>query len=109
MSKSIQQVVNSGQCCSCGICTGVCPKSAISLEMKKGIPTPRIHEENCIQCGLCVDVCPGKSGIDEAVSLKSNEVKTYCIGDYKATEICHTTNEVLNYSQVSRHKKVQFF
>ena len=95
MSKSIQQVVNSGQCCSCGICTGVCPKSAISLEMKKGIPTPRIHEENCIQCGLCVDVCPGKSGIDEVVSIKPNEVKTYCIGDYKATEICHTTNEVL--------------
>ena len=95
MSKSIQQVVNSGQCCSCGICTGVCPKSAISLEMKKGIPTPRIHEENCIQCGLCVDVCPGKSGIDEAVSLKLNEVKTYCIGDYKATEICHTTNDIL--------------
>lgn len=95
MSENIQKVVDYGKCCSCGICSGVCPKSAISVEMENGILTPEVNKEECIQCGLCEDVCPGKSSISEYVSLNPNDVKTYCIGAYRAAETCRSSDKIL--------------
>ena len=92
MDKTIKQVVSNIQCCSCGICAGVCSKSAISLDVKNGILTPKINKEQCVQCGICLEVCPGKSGIDEYVKLDPDKISEYCIGEFDTVEICRITD-----------------
>lgn len=48
-------------CCGCGACTAVCPKSAIYMEEdEEGFIYPRIDENNCIKCHMCIKVCPLK-------------------------------------------------
>ena len=41
-------------CVSCGACTKVCPRDAISIY--KGCFA--VVDEKCIGCGLCVKACP---------------------------------------------------
>lgn len=50
------------QCCGCGACGDICPKSAISMEMKEGFLYPVIDPERCVECGLCVKVCAFNRG-----------------------------------------------
>lgn len=62
MRKSnIIDTVENGLCTACGICAGSCPKNCIKMEIKDGITTPVILEQDCIDCGICMEVCPGKS------------------------------------------------
>ena len=47
--------VNQSQCIKCGICSKVCPCSALSID-KTG---PKVtNADNCIACGQCVAACP---------------------------------------------------
>ena len=45
------------ECLSCGVCSGVCPQSAITMD-EEGIP---VIGDNCNLCGKCVDECPAKA------------------------------------------------
>lgn len=55
------------QCCGCGACLNICPKSAISMqEDEYGFTYPHIDETLCVGCGQCKKVC---SYQDENVSL----------------------------------------
>lgn len=92
MNKSVQQIVYNKECCSCGICVGVCPKLAITLEMDNGIPTPKVDFNKCVNCGLCSSVCPGKSGIEEYIKVAPSEITEYCSGTFSQVEICRTNN-----------------
>ena len=45
-------------CTSCQICSAVCPKDAITIELdKEGFYRPIVNEELCIGCGICVKTC----------------------------------------------------
>lgn len=52
-------IVDKEECVSCGICAGLCPEEAITLE-----DTAVINPQRCTGCGICVDECP-----NEAISL----------------------------------------
>ena len=46
-------------CCGCGACVNVCPKSCITLvEDIEGFMYPQVDETACINCGLCEKICP---------------------------------------------------
>lgn len=61
----IDKVVNTGLCCSCGLCAGVCPTNALEMEIQEnGDLAPSCANEKCLdECGLCLNVCPFESGI----------------------------------------------
>lgn len=46
-------------CCSCGVCTNICPVQAIRMEANsEGFQIPRVDAGKCTNCGLCEMVCP---------------------------------------------------
>ena len=46
-------------CTGCGICSVVCPKQCLTVQMNKdGFYQAVCDIENCVQCGLCDQVCP---------------------------------------------------
>ena len=45
-------------CTSCQMCSAVCPKNAIVIELDShGFYRPNIKNDICIDCGLCTQVC----------------------------------------------------
>lgn len=57
--RTVAFTYETGLCCSCGVCRGVCPKNCISFQRKDGMFLPVIDEAACVECGLCAAVCPG--------------------------------------------------
>lgn len=46
------------ECCGCGVCSCICPTSAISMEAdEEGFLYPVIDETKCIDCGICLKHC----------------------------------------------------
>lgn len=95
MGGSIETIVKEQKCSSCGVCAGVCMKSAISIRLIKGIPTPIVDYQKCNGCSLCLSVCPGKSSIEEAKTLKTNDIKEFCVGSYYNAKIVQIKNQEL--------------
>lgn len=49
---------NKAECCGCGVCSAICPKSAISMKPdEEGFLFPVIDEARCIDCGICIKNC----------------------------------------------------
>ena len=45
-------------CCGCGACAQICPKSCISMTAdNEGFLYPHINMSDCVQCGLCEKAC----------------------------------------------------
>lgn len=61
VEKTVKYTVQSGLCCGCGICKGICPVKCISWGTKNGLYVPNINDSMCVNCGLCASVCPGLS------------------------------------------------
>ena len=65
--KKKKLVYDYGRCSGCGICTKVCPTSAIELgpviEIATGMDAPpvMIDEKKCSFCGMCASFCPHKA------------------------------------------------
>jgi len=57
----IEHVLENGNCHQCGVCVGVCPTKAITIEQdeKKGM-FPVFHRSLCTDCDLCYIACPGE-------------------------------------------------
>lgn len=50
------------ECCGCGACQNICPKSAIKMEPDYfGNVFPKIDAALCVQCGKCMKVCNYKA------------------------------------------------
>lgn len=70
-------------CCGCGVCTKVCPVSAIHMKQnERGFWYPAIDAQLCIGCGRCKKACvyqqTGKTGKDgqfpKAYALKHRDI-----------------------------------
>ena len=48
------------ECCGCGACQAICPKSAIRMKSidNEGFVYPVVDANLCIHCRLCERVCP---------------------------------------------------
>ena len=47
------------ECCGCGACMSVCPKSCIDMKIdQEGFWYAKADEAKCIDCSLCEKVCP---------------------------------------------------
>jgi NAD-dependent dihydropyrimidine dehydrogenase PreA subunit len=56
------KLVEWNNCCGCGACAGICPKTAITMQPNnEGFLHPVIDSSLCIECGSCEKVCPGLS------------------------------------------------
>ena len=53
------KVQKKSDCCGCGACMNICPKSCIRMTSDyEGFMYPEIDIEKCINCGLCEKSCP---------------------------------------------------
>ena len=59
-----QAVIQQGRCVSCGACTKVCPKGALSIY--RGCYA--VVGDACVGCGLCAKTCPA-----DCISIKAKE------------------------------------
>ena len=111
---NIQYTVKHGLCCGCGICEGVCPQSAISIEVKKGNFRPIVNIEKCINskgCHKCYDVCPGlgcqiKKEADEL--FKEDVKEDRYAGKYHKAYVGYSNDEDLRYHAASGGMTTQF-
>lgn len=63
-NQTIDQIVTSKLCLSCGACDTICNHNAISFqETTGGHLYPVINKKACTNCELCFKVCPGKEFI----------------------------------------------
>jgi len=55
----MNNISNIHNCYGCGVCSSVCPRKIISIELNRdGFYEPRITDEDkCTQCGMCMEVC----------------------------------------------------
>lgn len=61
-------------CCGCGACMNVCPKSAITMqEDEYGFLYPQIDYNLCVSCGACKKAC-GYQNVEE---VRSHPEETY--------------------------------
>ncbi len=60
MKETVESVYIRGNCCSCGLCIGTCPKKCISYKIdNSGFFKIEVDNNLCINCGICLDCCPG--------------------------------------------------
>ena len=80
---SISSIKNNKKCMSCGACSSICMKSAVSLQYNKntGFYEPKVKKEYCIECGLCMKICPAMNQEDASLT-----------GDYNKIYLAHSTN-----------------
>ncbi|RJW31853.1 coenzyme F420 hydrogenase [Clostridiales bacterium TF09-2AC] len=58
------------ECCCCGSCLNICPKSAINIMQSDcGFSYPTIDFAKCVNCGLCKTVCAFQKEIEYSQTL----------------------------------------
>ena len=79
---------NEPDCCGCGSCADVCPRSVLSMKAdRSGFFYPVIGDaERCIDCGRCLSVCPQKNV--EAVSSAFTDFYAGYLEDEKELVSC---------------------
>lgn len=67
-------------CTGCSICTNICPKNAISINMNKnGFFEANVDQNLCIKCKKCKKVCP--TVIDDSININKSKVYYYRFKD----------------------------
>ena len=68
---SIELFDDKKNCCACGACMNICPKSAISMKADEyGFLYPQINTDLCIECGMCKKVCSYQNKTESNSPLK---------------------------------------
>lgn len=91
MKPTIENVVASKICVSCGMCQSICPMEAIKMSVTKdGFFHPVIDDTTCVKCGKCLSACPTQ--IKKANSL---------VGEYEEILLAHSSNHVVRHGATS--------
>lgn len=98
MEKTVNQTVQTGLCCGCGVCKAVCPRDCISWDRENGMYIPRIDRNACVECGLCAAVCPGLGHRYESVAATAEETIT---GPVRAAYNAWSRDSVLRHVSAS--------
>lgn len=102
--SNVEKTRNIGLCTGCGTCAGVCPNSAIEMNVdSKGNYLPHINKEKCDQCGICFDTCPGHTvdvkQLNSFIFGKSPD--DILIGNYINCYLGHSTDEKIRWNASS--------
>jgi len=107
MNNVVRDVVQKDRCCSCGVCVGLCPTGALSMEFQgNGDLTPRLHADRCLdKCHLCLDVCPFSEGVHNP---RERNVELFSgISDAKYDEdIGWHTRSIVGFRRAAELRKV---
>lgn len=84
--KTVSEIIESGRCYACGMCSVRCPENAISLKpnMKSGFYEVHLNDDACVGCGLCLSSCPASA---------DSKVKSDTLGEHKSIYLCRSTDE----------------
>lgn len=105
MRQTIQTVVDSGLCCSCGTCVGICQNNVISLILDKNFQNfvPHIESSECSGCGICYDVCPGHSVDFKSLNLVfyGKESEDIILGNFLKCYVGYASEYEIRYNASS--------
>ena len=101
--KLLTEVINSGLCCGCGTCAGICPTEAIKMNATDGLFVPEINEAKCNNCQLCMQACPGHSVDFKALRARifGKEPESSLIGNYLDCYIGHSMDDLTRFDSTS--------
>lgn len=103
--QSIIRTIDVGLCLNCGTCAAICPKEAISLELKwdSGMYHPNVDTALCNGCGFCLEMCPGKSVdlVQLTRDVFGEDPVNPLVGNYLDYFIGHSKNNDLRYNASS--------
>jgi coenzyme F420 hydrogenase subunit beta len=111
---NISYTVKNNLCCGCGICEGVCPSAAISMEVRKGNFQPAVNAERCKNaagCHRCYDACPGlgfKPAAESENAFEAGLKEDVLAGRYLKTFVGYSCDEDLRYHAASGGLLTQF-
>jgi len=89
-------------CKGCGVCAGICPCNAITMERDfRGIYTPDINASKCSRCMLCTQACPAMpiNGMANTAirQIRESDVIGPCLESYSG----YSATEFLRYKAAS--------
>lgn len=64
MSNVVTNNISRDLCSSCGVCVGLCPSKALSMNLQNnGDLIPQVNTDHCQdKCRICLDICPFTAG-----------------------------------------------
>ncbi len=67
MKNVLENVFSLEYCCNCGVCTAVCPKNCLEMQLgENGEYRPQLRlGKECVSCSLCLQVCPWSGIVSE--------------------------------------------
>ena len=81
------------RCQQCGTCEAVCPKQAISMELRKdGTNNIIVDNDKCIRCKRCVACCPANKREDYKSYFDKFPEKEYYLGYNKDFKVRHESS-----------------
>jgi len=100
---NIGEVVKAGLCTGCGTCAGVCPASAIGMQVSNGLFLPQIDLAKCTSCGLCLECCSGCSVDFEKLNLWlfGKKPEDELLGNYLQCYVGHSNNDGIRFGSSS--------